>query len=296
MLAAPGFVSAQYVSTGVPSFGGGQVSVPTEPNYSGLSSGVSFIDSALPRTMLQTRIDYDSDDRRATRADYIFSKRGYPVAEPRLDMTEFNTRVEFAPSPWFSVFLGQPYRWVDPEVNRNRTGMADTDFGFKLAVWDTSNILATFQLRGTAPTATQAEIDNRHWTIEPGLLFNVKLISVLTLEGQACYGMTLSDYPFAGDVARYGLGIVWGQRNNAQYWITPVVEAVGWTVTSGQVEIVHPLGVETRGASGTTILNGAAGLRMGIGENLEIYGGYSRAVTGPAWFRDLFRLEMRLAY
>ena len=160
----------------------------------------------------------------------------------------------------------------------------------------TSVALATFQLRVSAPTASQASLDNRHWSLEPGVLFNLKLLDFLTLEGQGSYRMPLTDYAYAGDVAKYGIGIVCGQRSDASFWFTPVVEAIGWTVTSGRTEIVHPTGVSVESAAGTTIFNGAAGLRVGFGGNMELYGGYSRALTGPAWYRDQIRVEFRLVY
>ena len=39
-----------------------------------------------------------------------------------------------------------------------------------------------------------------------------------------------------------------------------------------------------------------SGLRVGFGANVDLYLGYSRALTGSAWSRDLYRGEMRLLY
>ena len=49
-------------------------------------------------------------------------------------------------------------------------------------------------------------------------------------------------------------------------------------------------------ASGDTILNGKLGVRFGNGERWDIYTGYGRALTGDVFYKDIFRLELRLLF
>lgn len=259
-------------------------------------SNVSFLGSALPRDYLRTTLDLDKNNRRPTRAEHFYSHRGYTIPETRVDRFEWNSSVEFAVSPWISIFAEQPYRWVDPEANANRSGMGDLDFGFKFAFFDSEGFVAAAQLRATAPLAAKTTLDSRHWALEPGLLVNLSLGEWFTLEGDARYWIPLTDDRYAGDVVRYGLGLSLGKRNAHQIVITPVVEAVGWTALGGLVDVVGPMGVTTRSASGQTIVNGAAGARIGFGHAADLYVGYARAFTGDAWYRDLFRVEFRLSF
>jgi hypothetical protein len=286
---------AQTMTSSVPSLSMNPPQAEAQPAYDGLTTSVSFIDSALPRTMFRLRTDFDYDNRRPTRADYIYSIRGFPASETRVDHQGITPYLEYAVGPWFSVFLEQPYHWVNPQINANRSGAGDLDFGFKFAFCDTSMLLATFMLRTTAPPAASPTLDSRHWAIEPELLVNFKIMDGVTIEGEGRYWVPLSDLSFAGDTARYGLGLVIGERT-PEFWMTPVAEVVGWTTMGGLVEVVGPVGSRIESAAGQTIVNGNLGMRMGVGDNVDFYAGYSRAVTGNAWYRDLFRFEFRLGF
>jgi hypothetical protein len=265
------------------------------PSYLGMTSAVSFLDSSMPRTTIRTRFDIDNGARQPTRADFLYSSRDFGIPEPYVNQSELDLYLEYAPWPWFSVFLDQPYRWVNPTLNANRSGNADAGFGFKLAVYDDPCFLGTIQVRGTAPTSIDS-VDDHHWAVEPTFLFDTKVLGILGLEGQFGARFPLSNAPLSGDVAKYGLGVFLGQRNDCQFWMTPVVEAIGWTCLGGASEIVDSSGIEFRSANGSTIVNGAAGVRMGLGRQIEIYGGYDRCLTGSAWFREQIRVEMRLFY
>ena len=63
-----------------------------------------------------------------------------------------------------------------------------------------------------------------------------------------------------------------------------------------QQVVASPTDFWVEGTSGSTILNGNIGLRLGMGSSADIYAGYSRAITGPRWHQDLFRVELRIFY
>ena len=58
---------------------------------------------------------------------------------------------------------------------------------------------------------------------------------------------------------RYGVGVSYGEHDPCGFWLTPVVEFVGWTVLGGQ-EQVGPLPTEVKSSSGDTIVNGKFGV------------------------------------
>ncbi len=259
-------------------------------------SNVSFIDSAIPLNRIRTRYDLSYLNKRPTRAEFLYTKESFLLPETRVDQQEISTYGELAFSPWISVFFETPFRMVNPEVNRNISGSGDTSFGFKFSVFDTEMFLTTFQLRAYAPTHAEPILGNS-WALEPALLANFKLSEYLSFEGEVRYWTALNDRPAQGNVLRYGLGVIYGHRTGDMVTIMPVAEFVGWTALGGQTDILHPDGsIETRSAYMSTILNGSLGFRTALGDVADVYLGYSRAFSGPAWYRDLFRLEVRFMY
>ena len=49
-------------------------------------------------------------------------------------------------------------------------------------------------------------------------------------------------------------------------------------------------------AAGDTIVNGKVGVRTYFGEGSDLYIGYGHALTGDRWYKDIIRVEYRLAF
>jgi hypothetical protein len=265
-------------------------------------SDVAIIDSSLPRNTLRLRLDLGYDLPVPTRAEYFMAKGGVPFS-PGLPLPETKIQsyqeasayVEFAPVSFFSVFLETPMRWLNPDVNANSYGYGDMNFGFKLATWNTSEILATLQLRFYQPTGDPGRGTN-HWTIEPALLASWRPYTNIELEGEVRYWVPLGGTDFAGDILRYGVGLSVGDAQQG-FWYKPVVEGVGWTVMGGKEMLVSsPDSYVIQSASGQTIINGYLGMRVGMGATFDVYAGYGRCFTGNSWARDFIRAELRFFY
>ncbi|MFO0967585.1 MAG: transporter [Gemmataceae bacterium] len=282
------------------------VSPPRDPEppeaLPDLFSSVNLIDDALPRTMLRLRGNLASGFRRPTMGELFQPKGGLPFSpgpprpETNIDYQEMETHLEYAVDTWFSVFLETPVRWLNPEQNANTWGQGDASLGCKLCVFQTETFLTTFQLRLYTPTARNNALGTDHWTIEPGLLANFRLADMFTLEGELRYIAPLGGTDFAGDVLRYGIGLSLGQQPANQIWVTPVVEAVGWSFLGGKALAVAPGFVGIESLSGETVVNGQAGLRLGLGHSADFYAGYSHSLTGPRLYRDMVRVEFRLQF
>ena len=162
---------------------------------------------------------------------------------------------------------------------------------------ETSNFLATAQLRVYAPTAdVDRGLGNGHVSLEPGLLMLRRLNCQWTASGELRYWTALGGSDFAGDLIRYGLGL---QHQTPSCCIPdPVVELVGWTVLSGQQSVLTtPEGAERiEDASGDTILNIKAGARVSLTSDSDLYVGYGHALTGDRWYQDTIRAELRYAF
>src|ERR1043165_7159361 len=112
-LGLPGIVCAQLSSTAMPSLGPlmgtTQPAPAADPTISINDTFVSFIDSAVPRTVIGLRFDGTYDNRQPTRATYLFPKGGtpgsvgFPLPETRVDAQAITTIREFLLTLLFSV-------------------------------------------------------------------------------------------------------------------------------------------------------------------------------------------------
>lgn len=265
-------------------------------------STVAFIDSALPRNMVRTRFDWAKRFRRPTLAEHFQPKGGLPFSpgprlpETNVDYMDLATHVEWSPDTWLSIFFESPIRMVNPDQNPNIWGQGDANLGFKLGVYADERFLTTFQLRIFAPTAGNSALGTSHISVEPGLLASYRFLERFQLEGEARYWMPLGGDDFAGDVLRYGLGLSYGHPAADVVWLAPVIEVVGWSIQDARALAVAPGFVGIEEVSGQTIVNAQAGLRVGFGLNADLYAGYSRCLTGPTWYRDMVRVELRWLY
>jgi hypothetical protein len=262
---------------------------------------VSFIDNALPRTQVRTYLEDGMRVRRPTMAEFFQPKGGLPnssgppLPETGLDYFDWATYVEVAIWQQFSTFLKTPFRWVNEDVNRDVGGLGDIDAGFKFAFISTSSLLTTFQFRTYIPTAVNSALGTRHVSIEPALLLNYHFLERFTLEGEGRFWVPIGGTDFAGNIVRYGAGVSYRQPLTSSIWLAPVVEGVGWTVLSGK-ELVPGPTFEVKSAADTTIFNMYGGLRLGFGEQASVYAGYGRAITGPSWYKDVWRIEFRFFF
>lgn len=265
-------------------------------------SFVSFIDSALPRNIFGLRFEGDYDNRQPTRATYLFAKGGLPgstgftLPETRVDTLQLTSIAEYALTPWFSVFMEAPYRWISPEVNDYQTGSGDVCYGLKLCTWSSNGLIATVLLRLYQPTAAHDTLGTGHWSLEPGLLAAYQFSPTVRLEGEFRYWTPLGGNDFSGDLLRYGVGLSYGAKKPG-FWFVPVVEGVGWTVLSGKTMLASSAdSFVVQDAHGQTIANAYLGMRFGYGKNIDLYLGYGRSFTGDFWNRDTYRFEMRFSY
>jgi hypothetical protein len=255
----------------------------------------------LPLTQFRLRYDAAYDFQRTTRSEFFWARTlspGVRLPETRVDYQDITGYLEYAPDPRLSFFIEGPYRFLNPQVNANTSGFADMNTGFKWAFLDVPDWTATFQLRTYIPTGAASHgLGTHHVSLEPALLAQYRISDKLRLEGELRYWVPIGGTDFAGDIIRYGLGVSYGCRNPDGFWVTPVVEFVGWTALGGKETV--PLSATlsaVQGAAGDMIVNGKLGLRFGFGERTSFYTGYGRALTGATWYTDTFRVEFRLLF
>jgi hypothetical protein len=284
--------------------------VPCRPAYGQGTSGprvsdssVGYIDPAIPGDIFRFRFDAAYDDRRPTRAEFLYPKGaplgpGLPVPEPRVDYQELSAYLELAASERFSAFINVPVRFLNPEVNPDHTGFSDLDAGFKYAFLRCDDQVATFQFRTYAPTGdSRRGLGTDHVSLEPALLLYNRLTDRLALESELRLWVPVGGTDFAGEIIRYGVGTHYDLYRTCNLTVSPVVELVGWTVLSGKESVVPPSGVPfVEDAAGQTILNAKLGVRVKFGDWADLYGGYGRPLTGDRWYENIMRFEFRLLF
>jgi hypothetical protein len=170
--------------------------------------------------------------------------------------------------------------------------------GFKYALVNGPDLVTTFQLRTYIPTGDPRRgLGTDHVSLEPALLAWDRLTERVCVYGELRYWIPIGGTDFAGDVIRYGIGISYGKPCAEGFWVTPVVELVGWTVLDGKESVsTIPLVSGVNDASGDTIVNAKFGARLGYGSRADFYAGYGRALTGDVWYKDILRVEFRLLF
>jgi hypothetical protein len=308
LIALPGTTRAQLPGT-IPGMGSmntlssqpitsaGTGSQTADSPSSPYTSEVSFIDSAIPTSQAKLLFDANYQDHRPTRAEYLFARSGVPgspgwwVPEKNVDWQELTSYIEIAYQDMFSGFLNLPTRWVNPDVNPNAWGMADIDFGVKVALLSTSGLTTSIEVTGTVPTREGPGLSTSHYSVEPGFLFYFQPMEMLALEGEVRYWKALDGNPFGGDFVRYGLGLSVQTGS-----IIPVLEVVGWTLLGGEEMVPMPSGYVIKSDAGEEIVNVMGGVRFSLGGTGDIYVGYGHSVTGDAWQHEFWRLEFRVKF
>jgi hypothetical protein len=282
-------------------------------------SAVGYIDPAIPRTQIRVRYDDALHDPRPDRAEFLYAKFGFFATPASLTIAgvppdphakgphgpdgdvnfqELSTYLEAALDPRFSIFVDLPVRFVNPNGLARREGFSDMSAGFKYAFLYQENQVATFQFRTYAPTGDSALwLGNNHVTLEPGLLLYRGLTDRLSFEGELKDWIPIGGSNFAGNIVNYGAGVSYRLFDWGKGHVSPVAEFVGWTVLNGKESVVFSrTHVQVQEAGGDTIVNAKVGARLWFGPHNDLYVGYGRALTGPVWYKDIFRLEYRLGF
>ncbi len=304
VLACAGFLAL----AGSPAYG--------QPQTADSNSG--YVDSALIGDLFRIRYDSANDDNRPERAEFFYAKGSYfhnpnlipspslvdpnapgpPRIETRVDYQELSGYLELALGERLSGFVELPERFLHPEQNANAVGFADMNAGFKVALLADPNQVLTFQLRTYIPTGDASRgLGTDHVSLEPALLLFERLSDRLIFEGELRDWIPIGGTDFEGNVVRYGVSLSYLALQRQKLRVAPVLEFVGWTVLSGKEEVVaSPQLWTVQDAAGDTIVNVKAGVRLKYGQRSDFYVGYGRALTGDFWYKDILRVEYRLAF
>jgi hypothetical protein len=266
-------------------------------------SNVGYIDPAIPGNLIRLRLDSADDNIRPTLAESFWSPGGVfgdgpSIPESSVDYQDVGMYLESLLTPSVSAFVEAPVRLLDPQQNPNTAGMSDMNVGLKAALIDHENLVATFQFRTYVPTAdVDRGLGNGHVSLEPALLVYMPLSERWSFEGELRDWIPVDGTDFAGNILRYGAGLHYDLVGCETWQLAPVAEFVGWSILDGSVAIRQPDGSAiVESAAGDTIVNAKLGVRLRLGEQMDVYTGYGRPLTGDQWYESIYRLELRFFF
>lgn len=260
-----------------------------------------YIDLAIPGNQVRVIFDSGYDLNRPSRNEFFYAKRGpdgpgLPLPETSVDYQDAQVYMEALVAENASAFIQVGSRSINPEINDNSTGLSDMQLGVKAALVSSPDMVLSGQLRVSVPTGdSDRGLGTHNTNIEPGLLVFAPLDEKLALLGEVRYWIPVDGTDFAGPVLRYGIGTQYKLYESESTKIVPIIELVGWTAFDG-LTITPPPTLVTEDADGDTIVNLKAGARIGLGKNMDLYGGYGHSLTGDRWYRDVIRFEIRFLF
>ena len=289
------------------------------------ASMVGYIENAIVGSEVRIRFDAAFNDEFPDRAEFVYAKCGCyrnPAAGKAYDPNapgpgpgipkdiNFQTLEfmgEWAPISRLSMFVQLPIRWLQPEgvisspdptkAFLSSAGVSDVQAGVKVAMLAKRKAYLSAQVKAYFPTGVAVQgLGTGHYSIEPAILYYGRLSERFELEGEVGGWVPIggskgvipaNNTEFAGNIFFYGIGPSYRIIDGEKFRLSPVVEFVGWNVTSGQ-----QTGTPTD-ASGTNIVNLKIGARMSFKPKNSIYVGYGKALTSADWYDHIVRVEYR---
>jgi hypothetical protein len=237
---------------------------------------------------------------------------GNAIVIPRtLNFQQLSITTEYALRSRISVFADFPFRWLQaqgltlgaPGSFPNQGGIGDVRAGVKVAVLASPNRYLTAQFKTYTHSGDASKgLGTHHWSIEPAVLYFQKLSDRATVEGQLGFWHptggsagfpTAGPDKFSGNVFFYGVGPSYEVHRGDQVRFAPVLELVGWHISSGFVTAKPG---PPSDASGINIVNLKVGFRTGIGRHNSIYAGFGHKLTKDDWYQDIIRVEYRYSF
>jgi hypothetical protein len=269
-----------------------------EPHWIPLADAAFFVDGARPVTQMKLRWDETFGISLPDRAEYFLAQegtKGPPKSIRAMDLEQLSLYNEAAVGR-FSAFVEVPYREVDLQAgpgvpNITGTGFADMTVGTKSLLLDCELLQMAFQFKTYIPIGSTGKgVSNGHVSLEPALLFGLKLAADTYLQAEVAYWIPIGgDSGFQSDVFHAHFSL-----NQILYRFLPDVQLIGtcevseWTVMNANATA----GNTVVSGAGSTV-NGGFGVRLNICDKVDFGVGSQFYLFGSRWEDDQFRAEFR---
>lgn len=268
-----------------------------------LANAPFALDTAQPMNNFRMRIADAVNHVFPDRSEYFWAKqitgRGPKLPDGPIDYQEFRLLMETGNAS-FSTGIEVPFRWTDPDNNPNHAGLSDLQLTLKTVLLNGEHWQITQLFRSHFNTgAPSSGLGTGHISLEPGLLFRLKVRADTYLHGAVTYFFPLgANKTHGGDVITYGGGLSYVLWENDYGALLPTVEVTGWSLNNGQqtspVGVVFPV-------DGIDVVNVVTGLRVVVdyGGDLGLFEfGVSGSLpaTADQFWDTLLRFDLRWSW
>ena len=284
-----------------------------QPHWEPAAYASVFADYARPRTV--TRIRYDNlinirvPDRNqffiqqtSTNFPKHFTNRHGVTyrADPSANMQQLYLYQEAAGAKG-SFFVEIPYRQLNPLFSPTQAGFSDINFGVKSMLLDTELLQVTFQFRTYTPSGNGPQgLGTGHFSLDPSLMSSLKLAPDTYFQSQ------LGNWvPLGGNQNLTGGVLYWFMSlNQVLYRLSPdspligMIEMDGWSFENGGYTnpIVNKQPAIISAGGGVSYFNVGPGLRLALGNAVDVGSALTFATTPKHWGSPWFRLEVRFLF
>lgn len=203
-----------------------------------LPFGLFDIDPAQPSNSFRVRGVFANGMHLPDRAEYFWARTrnggGPPLGESSIDYQELRLRMETG-SKSFSTAFEVPLRRVDPELNRNSTGLSDLQLATKLVLISGKTWILSQHMGFRFPTGkARAGLGAGRVGMEPGLLFRSRMREQTWMHGEVKFWFPMGAAPVSkGEVLKIATGFntVWRETDCSA--LVPSLEMSSFIVTRG---------------------------------------------------------------
>jgi hypothetical protein len=237
------------------------------------------------------------------RAGYFWAKgvtgAGPKLPERSVDNYQLRLLTESG-GDTFSLGTEIPFSWVDPEVNKNHTGIGDLTLTTKTVMidgdeWQITQLFRTQFNTGSASMGT----GTGRIALEPGFAFRYRWSDITYLYADVKYWVPMGGDPVhTGQVLSYGLGVGHLLWESDKLAVIPTFEVVTYSILNGLKTTPTGIPIPT---DGEHVVNFVPGVRiaqerfsdLGLFE-FGISGGWS--VTNSQLYESILRIDVRFSY
>lgn len=275
-----------------------------DPCYEGkwlpIADSAFFVDEARPQTQVRFEFDAGIGLQHPDRAEYYWSEinvRGpsKSVGTP-VDYQSLNLYTEVA-AGGFGAFVEMPYVAMESDTTGHiGSGFGDVTVGTKSMLLDCELLQSTFEFKTFIPAGIVSEgLGTGHCSLEPSLLFNLKISSEMYSQAQFSYWIPIGgDSGYQGNIYHTHLSLnrtIWHPTPGIQ--LVATAEFQEWSILSGGFNADPGNHMTFVSTTYSTIVDLGPGLRLFVCEKLDLGVGAAFALTGPRWEEELIRAELR---
>jgi hypothetical protein len=277
-----------------------------EPKWRQVPNAALFVDGARPVTQMEVRWNSGKGGIFPDRSEYIWARADGQGRGPRppagargefqFDYDDLVLITETAKDK-ISAIVAMPYRAVSPDTYAHGAGFGDMAIGTKTLLLDCELVQVSMQMLTYMPIGNSLKgVGNGHVSLEPSLLFALKLACETYIQGQFSEWIPLGGDPnYMGSIFHTHFSL-----NHVIHRCGPDIPLVGTfevnTYSFQDGAYTDPIRGNFQKSSDTTYVSLGPGLRLFFCDKLDIGFGAAIAVTGDHFAREFYRTSVRFRF